>query len=93
MKKIYVLIILLAFVAYGLYRNTQTVPTTKSKPSEKKVHFSLSLTTFNYAELLGTGELTYALKNDSFSISQYHKIGETNSVLFSKKIGSNLADQ
>jgi hypothetical protein len=82
----------LALITYGLYRINQIPSTTKPKSLEKKVHFSLSLTTFNYAEVLFTGELTYALKSDSFSISRYDRIGETTIVLFSKKIESDLAD-
>jgi hypothetical protein len=93
MKKIYAGIILLTFVAYGIYKNSHTVSTTKPKSFGDNTNFSLSLRTFNHAEWLSKGVMIYKLKDDSFIISRHTIFQETDSVLFSKIIERNLVEK
>lgn len=87
MRVIYIIAIVSVFLAYIMHKSQAPISTTKPE-------FSISLSTFNHAELLFTGIMTYKIKNDSFIITNQSSIQPIkHTLLFSKKIESNFIEQ
>jgi hypothetical protein len=85
MKLIYSIIIVSISLACVMCKNTTPISSTKTE-------YSISLITFNHAELL-TGMMNYKLKNDSFTITLQSRFEQQDTILFSKKIEGSLVKQ
>ncbi len=93
MKILYIAIGFGSFIIYILYSNSLSNSRIDSKQTIKNSQFSLSLSTYNHAELISESTMTYQLKNDSFTITRQGKFAKADSLLFSSTIERNLVGQ
>ena len=85
MKSTLRVILLFIFLACGLVSNAQTHK--RPRPHVKKEgKYELTLSTYNHAEYLGTGDMLYKITDSSLTIINTPALSQQDTVIFSKII-------
>ncbi len=79
-------ILMLLIFTFGLCSCVNSL--SKKEGQKDKSTFWLSISTFNHAERLYSGTLSYVLSNDSLTIKRTQLFSDSTTLLFSKALGS-----
>ena len=85
MKTIFRVILLIIFLACGLVSNAQTHKRPRPQLKEEG-KYELTLSTYNHAEYLGTGDMVYKITDSSLTIIRIPALSHQDTVIFSKTI-------
>jgi hypothetical protein len=84
-------ILTLLFLTYGLFACGQNNAENKSVKTESK--FSLTISTYNHAEQIFNGTLTYKLTKNILTISRRTMFSDKDTILLTKPVDANSIDQ